>query len=203
MALQDSAIRTIKRSEISAEFYSVPQKYVTGLSRDAEPLDKWRASMSTLLTFTKDEDGDKPVLGQFSQQSMSPHIEQLKMFASAFAGETGLTLDDLGFSTVNPSSADAIKNGHESLRMSARKAQDNFGSGFLNVGIVAASIRDDMTYERKAFYRTKAVWYPVFEPDGAGLSSIGDGAIKINQSVPNFFDAQSLSDLTGIDPAEE
>ena len=202
MDYQDAACRTIKRSEIAAEFYSFPQKYVTGISDDAEELDKWKATMSSMLVFTKDEDGDKPTVGQFSQQSMSPHIEQLRMFASLFGGETGLTMDDLGFATGNPSSSDAIKAAHESLRMTARKAQSKFGSCFLNAGIVAASIRDNAPYARKAFYKTKVVWYPVFEPDGAALSAIGDGAIKVNQAIEGFFDSETLSDLTGIKGAE-
>ena len=62
-----------------------------------------------MLQLDKDEDGDSPTVGQFEQQSMAPYVEQLKMFASLFAGETGLTLDDLGFSTDNPSSVEAIK----------------------------------------------------------------------------------------------
>lgn len=202
MGYQDAASRTIKRSEIAAEFYSFPQKYVTGLSDDAEEMDKWRATLSSMLTFTKDEEGDKPTIGQFQQQSMAPHIEQLKMFASLFGGETGLTMDDLGFATGNPSSSDAIKAAHESLRMSARKAQAKFGLCFLNAGIVAASIRDSAPYARKAFYQTKVVWYPVFEPDGSALSAIGDGAIKVNQAVEGFFDSETLSDLTGIRGAE-
>ena len=78
--------------------------------------------MATLIAITKDEDGDKPTFGQFMQQSMTPHVDHLKMFASMFAGETGLTLDDLGFPTANPSSADAIKAAHDSLRLTARAA---------------------------------------------------------------------------------
>ena len=31
------------------------------------------------------------------------------------------------------------------------------------------------------------------------LSSIGDGAIKINQAVPGYFDKSNLRDLTGIE----
>ena len=104
MGLQQGALRTLKRSEISAEFYSFPQKYVLGTSNDAEQMDKWKATISSFLEFTKDEDGDKPVVGQFTQQSMSPYTEQLRTFAALFAGETGLTLDDLGFVTDNPSS---------------------------------------------------------------------------------------------------
>lgn len=198
MSIVGSAMRTVKRSEISAEFFSYPQKWVTGMSEDAERMDKWRATMSSLITFTKDEDGDAPTLGQFSQQSMQPHTEQLKMFAALFAGETGLTLDDLGFVTDNPSSAEAIKASHENLRLMARKAQRNFGSGFLNAGFLAACLRDEVRYRREQVYMTRASWLPIFEPDASTLSLIGDGAIKLNQAVPGYMDDERLHGLTGM-----
>nr|DAH46079.1 MAG TPA: PORTAL PROTEIN [Bacteriophage sp.] len=198
MSIVGSALRTIKRSEISAEFYSYPQKYVTGLSEDAEISDKWKVAMSSLITLTKDEDGDKPTFGQFTQQSMQPHTDQLRMFASLFAGETGLTLDDLGFATENPSSAEAIKAAHENLRLTARKAQRTFGTAFLNAGYLAACVRDNFPYERSVLYETVPKWEPIFEPDAAMLSSIGDGAIKVNQAIPNYFTKETLRDLTGI-----
>lgn len=126
MDIVNSAMRTVKRSEIAAEFYSFPQKYLVGTSPDSKPLEKWKASMSSLIEITKDEDGDKPSFGQFQQQSMVPHTEQLKMFAGLFAGETGLTMDDLGFVTENPSSAEAIKASHENLRLIAKESTENF-----------------------------------------------------------------------------
>lgn len=202
MAYTESAMRTIKRSEIAAEFYSFPQKYATGLSEDSEQLDSWQASMSALLTFTKDEDGDKPVLGQFQMASFTPHLEQLKAFASMFAGETGLTLDDLGFVTSNPSSAEAIKAGHESLRLIATKAQRCFSVGFKNVGYLGACIRDDVAYSREEVFETKALWKPTFEPDAAMLSAIGDGVLKLNQAFEagnGFIDAEKMRRLTGIE----
>ncbi|MCI6958982.1 MAG: hypothetical protein MR743_03840 [Oscillospiraceae bacterium] len=198
MGIVQGALRTLKRSEISAEFYSFPQKYVLGLSSDADPLDSWRATLSSMLQFTKDEDGDKPTVGQFTQQSMSPYTEQLRTFAALFAGETGLTLDDLGFVTDNPSSAEAIKASHENLRLAARKAQRTFGSGFLNAGYLAACVRDRYPYKREQLYLTRAVWEPVFEPDAATLSAIGDGVGKINGALPGYFGANNLRDLTGI-----
>lgn len=198
MNIQQSALRTIRRAEISAEFYSFPQKYVLGLSDDAE-FDSRLASISSFLSLGKDEDGDVPKLGQFTQQSMSPYVEQLRMFAALFAGESGLTLDDLGFATDNPASAEAIKAAHENLRLTARKAQRTFGVGFLNAGYLSACIRDDFSYQRQQIYLTKPVWEPIFEPDAATLSGIGDGAIKINQAVPGYFGAENLRDLTGID----
>ena len=198
MDIVNSAMRTVKRAEISAEFYSFPQKYVVGTSQDAEPLDKWKSAMSYMIEITKDEDGDKPTFGQFQQQSMTPHTEQLRMFAGLFAGETGLTLDDLGFPTENPSSAEAIKASHENLRLIARKSQRTFGTGFLNVGYLAACLRDDFPYERRQFYLTKPKWEPVFEPDAAALSSYGDGAIKINQAIPGYIDSDRMRDLAGF-----
>ena len=175
---------------------------MVGTDPDREPMEKWKAAMSAMIEFSKDDEGDKPELGQFSQQSMAPHTEQLKMFASLFAAETGLTMDDLGFVTDNPSSAEAIKASHENLRLIARKAQRTFGSGFLNVGYLAACVRDDFPYERRQFYLTKPKWEPVFEPDAAMLSTIGDGANKINQAIPGYFDKYNLRDLTGIEASE-
>lgn len=51
---------------------------------------------------------------------------------------------------------------------------------------------------RNQFYLTKPKWDPVFEPDVATLSGIGDAAIKINQAIPDYFTKDSLSELTGI-----
>lgn len=201
MKIMEGALRTIKRSEISAEFYSFPQKYVTGLSEDAEILDKWKATMSSMLVFTKGEEDGETKVGQFQQQSMSPYTEQLRTFAALFAGETGLTLDDLGFVSDNPTSAEAIKASHENLRLTARKAQRTFGSGFMNVGYLAACVRDDYAYQRQQMYLTKAIWEPIFEPDFAMLSSMGDGLIKINQAAPGYFNKDNLRMITGIEPS--
>lgn len=198
MSLMKGALRTLKRSEISAEFYSFPQKYVLGTDPDAEPMDKWRATVSSLLQFTKDEDGDSPTVGQFAQVSMSPFTEQLRTFAALFAGETGLTLDDLGFVTDNPSSADAIKASHEPLRLTARKAQRTFGTGFLNAGFLAACVRDKYPYKREQLYQTRPTWDPVFEPDAAMLSGIGDAVSKINQAVPGYIGPSNLRQMTGL-----
>lgn len=191
-------MRTLRRAEVSAEFNSTPQKYVIGLSEDAE-FNNRAATISSFLDFRKDEDGDKPSVGQFQQQSLQPFTEQLKMLASLFAGETGLTLDDLGFSTSNPSSSAAIKASHENLRLTARKAQRNFGTGFLNAGYLAACIRDNFEYDRKAFSNVKTLWLPIFEPDATSLVGMGDAILKINQSYPDFLGRKNIKALTGLE----
>ena len=203
MSIVDAAMRTVKRCEISAEFYSFPQKYVVGLSNDSEDVDSWKAAMSAMLSFTKDEEGDSPKVGQFTQQSMQPHIDQIRMLASLFAGETGLTLDDMGFPSDNPSSSESIKASHETMRLSARKAQRCIGTGLLNTGFVAACLRDEKPYSRDKIHMIKPIWEPAFEKDLSAMSMAGDAVIKINQAVPGFFTIENLRDITGVEHGGE
>ena len=203
MDLTQMAMRALKRSDIAAEFYSYPQRYILGMKSDAEEdgqdnFDKWRVAMSAFFRVDKDDDGDHPVVGQFQQQSMSPYTEQIRMIGGLFAGETGLTLDDLGMPSANPSSSDAIKASLEQLRLTARKAQRTFGSGFLNAGYLAACVRDDYGYLRQQLYDTKPLYEPLFEPDASQLGVIGDAVMKIQQSFPDYFYEEKLKALTGI-----
>ena len=199
MEIVQSALRTLLRTEVGAEFYSVPQKYIVGLEPELiEDFDKGKALLSSFLAFSKDGDGDKPSLGQFQSGSMAPFLEQMKMYASLFAAETGMTLDDLGFTTENPSSEEAIKASHENLRLTARRAQQTFGTGFLNAGYLAACVRDDYRYERYAFAEVAPAWLPIFEPDAAAMGVIGDAILKINQAEPGFMGARNIRALTGL-----
>lgn len=201
-----AAIRTIKRMDVSAEFYSFPQRYVLGLENDAIPIegdDKVKAVMSAFLDFRQDSNGNHPVVGQFEQQSMAPFTEQLRTLAAVFAGETDLTLEDLGFSTGNPPSYDAIRASHENLRLTARKAQRTFGTGFLNAGYLAACVRDRLTYRRSAFRDVVPAWLPIFEPDAAALGAIGDAILKVNQASEGFLGTRNIKALTGMESDAE
>ena len=201
MEIVQASLRTMLRTEVGAEFYSVPQKYIVGLEQDL--IDKFKeqrgeATLSSFLAFSRDENGNLPALGQFQSGSMAPFIEQMRMNASLFAAETGLTLDDLGFATDNPASEESIKAAHENLRLTARRAQQTFGTGFLNAGYLAACIRDDYSYERYAFADVQPMWLPIFEPDAAALGVIGDAILKINQAADGFMGARNIRALTGL-----
>lgn len=203
MKYVDDAKETLRLMSVSAQFYSFPQKWVTGLDNDTDTFDKWQMVMSAMMAFARDEDGNSPTVGQFVQQSMSPYNEQLKTLASMFSGETGLTLDDLGFTTSNPSSAEAIKATHESLRLMAKGAQETFSVGIINVAFLAKSLESNMQFKRSQFANLSIRWKPTFEVDATMLSGIGDGAIKINQAVEGYFDKEALEDLTGIKASED
>ena len=198
MYYQKEAEQTFERANITAEFYSWPQKYIIGLDPDAEQLETYKATVSSLLTISASDSGEKPSIGQFTTASMSPFTEQLRTAAAGFAGEMGLTLDDMGFVSDNPSSVEAIKASHENLRLAGRKAQRSLGAGLLNVAYVAACLRDDFHYARSQFVRTTVKWEPLFEADANMMTMIGDGVVKLNQALPGYINAETIRDLTGI-----
>ncbi len=198
MYYQKEAEQTFERANITAEFYSWPQKYIIGLDPDAEQLETYKATVSSLLTISASDSGEKPSIGQFTTASMSPFTEQLRTAAAGFAGEMGLTLDDMGFVSENPSSVEAIKASHENLRLAGRKAQRSLGAGLLNVAYVAACLRDEFHYARSQFVRTTVKWEPLFEADANTMTMIGDGVVKLNQALPGYINAETIRDLTGV-----
>lgn len=66
--------------DVTAEFYSFPQKYVLELILSLNP---WTCGKQQrqMIQFDKDLDGDRPTVGQFTQPSMSPFTEQLRTCA--------------------------------------------------------------------------------------------------------------------------
>lgn len=198
MNCQDGAEKLLTEIKILAEVNSWPQKWVTGLAEGTE-IDSLKATFASMLRFDKDDDGDRPTLGQFNQMNFADHIQMFDTFVSIFSGMSSLTRDDLGFVTDNPSSAESKKAALESLRVIAGKCQRDFSVGFINAGFVASCLRDDRSYTRNLVKDTKIIWRPLVEPDAATLSGIGDGIIKINQAIPNYFNAETISDLLGIE----
>ena len=197
MNLEDKARWVVTDMAVSNEFNSFPQKYVLGTAEDSS-FDTVKATYTSFLEISKDEDGDKPTMGQFQQAAATPMIDTITTYAKLFAGLTGLTIDDLGFASENPSSAEAIKAGHGDLERLAAKAQDTFGSGFLNVGLVAACLRDSFHYRRRVLYETVPVWKPAFVMDNTEIGSFGDAVLKINQAIPNAISPKTIQRLTGI-----
>lgn len=113
--LTDAAARTLLRSEVGAEFYNAPQRYVLGADEESfvdasgSPVPAWSVMLGRMLALSRDENGELPTVGQFSQQTMQPNVEQLRSLAQMFAAETSLPVGSLGIVQDNPSSAEAIR----------------------------------------------------------------------------------------------
>jgi hypothetical protein len=122
MALTDSAVRTLVRTEIGAEFYNLPQRYVLGANPSAfkdhgEDVPGWISNLKSLWTLSRDKDGQIPQVGQFTQATMQPNVDHFRMIAQTFAAETSLPLRSLGVVGDNPESADAIMEANRELEL--------------------------------------------------------------------------------------
>lgn len=148
MSLTDSAIRTAIRTEVSAEFFTSPQKYLLGAPDTIfEDKTKWDAYVGAIFAISKDEDGDIPQFGQLAQMSMQPHIDQMRSLAARFAGETSIPVSSLGVIHDNPSSAEAMYAATEDLIIEAEDLNDVNGSALRNIGMLALAIANGKTVE--------------------------------------------------------
>lgn len=108
--LTDAAIRNLVRTEVSAEFFASPQRYVLGAREDAfNDVNRWSAVMSRMLALDVNEEGQIPQVGQFTQMTMSPHLEQYRQLAQNFCSETDLPASAVGLFADNPASAEAMQ----------------------------------------------------------------------------------------------
>lgn len=151
MNITDSAMRTVIRSEVGAEFFSAPQRYLLGADEemfrtaDGSLATTWDLVMGRLLAIPRDEEfGEVPVVGQFPQISMQPHGDHLNMWARLFSGETGIPVDELGIIHDNPSSAEARYAARQSLIIEAEAAARGFAPAWVNSMKTAVQLRENL-----------------------------------------------------------
>ena len=198
MSLTDSAIRTVVRSEISAEFYASPQRYLLGADEDALTGSKWSAVMSKMLTISRDEDGQVPQVGQFSQMSMQPHTDQLRQWASLLAAESQIPIDELGFPSDNPASDSAIQSQRDPLRLAADRTIRGFKSALNRIGVTAVMLREGINDPSKIEGLTKIeAWFaPTVHVSDAAAA---DAVLKQVQVMPWLAQSPVILEKLGYD----
>lgn len=126
MSLTDSGVRTITRSEGTADFYGVPWFMIFGPDESAFEKGSWQMIMDRINAIPDNEDAANPRadVKQFTQGDQRPHMEQLQMLAGLFAGETNIPVSSLGvgLSQANPTSADSYVASREDLIAEAESA---------------------------------------------------------------------------------
>lgn len=188
MSITDDAVRTVLRSETSAEFYSAPQYLLLGADPDSfkdddgNPIPVWEFIIGRINLLSKDEDGDVPKLEQISQQSVQPHIEQLRELACRFAGETNVPVSSLGVVTDNPSSAEAMHAAEKDLVIDCAAATRVFGAALRRVGQDIVMMRSDGPNEMDDELATlTARWR---NPALPSVIDAGDAMVKLIGAFP-------------------
>lgn len=195
----DEVGRLKVRYEIAAEFYSTPQRYVNGLADGSVDNATLEAALGKIWTITKDEDGEKPEIGQLAQMSINQFSDQKKDLARDFCAETALTLRNLGYETANPTSAESLSAMSDDLLLEAQACQTEFGREFREIAISARMAIDKTDTIPSGLRVIEAAWKPVFQID---VASAGDAAYKLIQAMPELAGTTTLYRMLGMNVRE-
>jgi hypothetical protein len=195
----DEVGRLKVRYEIAAEFYSAPQRYVNGLADDSIDNAKLEAALGKIWTITKDEDGEKPEIGQLQQMSINQFSDEKKDLARDFCAETALTLRNLGYETANPTSAESLSAMSDDLLLEAQACQSEFGREFREIAISARMAVEGISVVPENLKDIEAAWKPVFQID---IGSAGDAAYKLIQVMPELAGTTTLYRMLGMNVRE-
>jgi len=202
MSLTDQAIRAMLRAEVSAEFYSSPQRWLMGADEsafqdaDGQTVNKWQTVMGRMLAIGLDDDGNKPEVGQFPQMSMEPHLAHLRQIAQNFAAEQNLPVSSLGIVQDNPASAEAIFAAKEELVVEAEGANRVFGMGLVRSAMNAVMLRDGLTEATPELYKLRAKFR---DPATPSKASAADAVTKQVSTFPWMADSDVALEQLGYD----
>lgn len=201
MSITDDAVRTVLRSEVSAEFYSAPQWLLLGADPDSfkdddgNPIPVWEFVIGRLNMIGKDEDGDVPKLGQITQQSVQPHIDQMRELACRFAGETNVPVSSLGIIQDNPSSAEAMHAAEKDLVIDCSAANRVYGASLRRIAQDIIMLRDHTTEVTDEMAGITARWR---NPSLPSVIDAGDAMVKLVGAFPWLADTTVALEEVGF-----
>lgn len=175
--------RLKRREEIAEEFYSLPQRYINGLAEGAKKDEGLDSAIGKLWAITKDEDGEKPDIGQLEQMSIEGFIGAKKDKARDFCAETALTLRNLGYETGNPTSAESLATMSDDLLLEATNSQEEMGQQIKELCITLRMAMDENSTVPDALNDLIPAWKPIFQVD---IGATGDAVFKLQQAMPEL-----------------
>lgn len=187
--------RQKRREEIAEEFYSLPQRYITGLAEGAKKDPKLDSSIGIVWAIPKDEDGNAPDVGQLQQMSIDGFVGAKKDKARDFCAETALTLRNLGYETGNPTSAESLSAMSDDLLLEATNWQDELGTQIKNIAITLRMSIDGISDVPDAMNELVPAWKPIFQ---LNVGAAGDAIGKIQSAMPEFIGSIASYRMLGV-----
>ncbi|NKY08935.1 phage portal protein [Cellulomonas hominis] len=199
MSITDHALTTIVRTEIGGDFYAVPRMAAIGVAEDAFKRGKWQAAIDRMLAITRDEEGELPSLHQFAQMTMQPLMDQYRMYASQFSGETGLPVSSLGIVQDNPPSAEALYAAEKDLIVKARATTKVLGGSLRQVARKVVMVRDGLTEAPAELRGIQTNW---LNPAFTSPVTAADALVKLSTVFPWLGDTEDALRYAGFTEAE-
>lgn len=141
-----SATRAIISMDVNREFFSIPHRYLIGVAGnmrgpDGQVLEAWQLAARAMLKIPYSEEGGDVQVGEFSQVSAGPFLEQVQGLAKSAAAEAAIPSMYLGVeSAANPSSADAIRMTESRLVRRSRRRIGGLKPQLARLGQIAWAI---------------------------------------------------------------
>lgn len=175
--------RTKRRQEIAEEFYSTPQRYMTGLAQGAKKDTTLDTQIGKWIAVTQDDDGNSPTVGQLSQMSIDGFEKSKKDKARDFCAATALTLRNLGYETGNPTSAESLSAMSDDLLLEAQNAQTEMGEQIKQIAITLRLALDGNNTIPATLNDIVPSWKPIFQLD---IAKTGDAMFKLFEIMPEL-----------------
>lgn len=176
MSLTDACARTLTNLQISQEMVAIPQKWVMGatandfVDRNGNVVPKWQAYIGHVLAISNPD----AKAGQFPGADLRGFAEAVNLYSKLVSSLSGLPPHFLGFSSDNPSSAEAIRANEARLVKRAERKQRAFGASWERTMRIALRL-----YGSGGGERLETVWR---DPSTPTLAAKTDAAVKLYES---------------------
>lgn len=187
--------RMKRRLEIAEEFYSMPQRYISGLAEGADVDSNLDSALGKVWTITKDEEGDAPNVGVLAQLSIEGFETSKKDKARDFCAETALTMRNLGYETANPTSGESLVAMSDDLLLEAKHTQAEMGRQIKEICITLRLALDNSDVVAEQLSQIIPAWTPIFEQN---IGAVGDAMFKLFQAMPELVGTVEGYKMMGV-----
>lgn len=201
----DKAMRDVLRMEVGSEFFTAPQRYILGATKDlfaaqtqgapvpsddidddartdetivSDPNKMMQAYLGSFLAITRDDNGDVPQVGQFPAGNADNFIRVFENDAQRFSGATCVPLAQLGVLSNTYTSSDAMSATNDPLILEVEAMNRRNKLALERVARLMLAISEGKTLNEmpEDIYNIKA---HLVDPSMPTFSARADGWTKI------------------------
>lgn len=151
--------------------------------------------MARVQVLEPNENGDIPSVGQFSQMTMSPHLEMYRQLAQNLCAATNLPQSAIGVFAENPASAEAMQASEAALADEAEYQWRIFAAPLRRTLQNIIMVRDKLDEPPAESWKTSVKWTPARY---SSPSSAADFAVKMVSAFPSLQESQTLMRRAGL-----
>ena len=151
--------------------------------------------MARVQVLEPNENGDIPSVGQFSQMTMSPHLEMYRQLAQNLCAATNLPQSAIGIFADNPSSAEAMQASEAALADEAEYQWHIFTAPLRRTLQNIIMVRDKLDEPPAESWQPSGTWTPARY---SSPSSAAHFAVQMVSAFPSLQESQTLMRRAGL-----